>query len=229
MTKHGVRVAIAAPLLALSFAACTGEDGTQPTAPNESTETQETPSQEPTTEAAEEPTEAPTTEAAEEPSAAPEPAGENTAPGTTLKVGDTATLPMENGTKTGVVRVTVTGVDEGTQAELKSLNIKEDVSGMTPYYVKVSAEIVSGDMAGLEPTTDLDAYAGAQGLGQVIEFGEFKPCNGETFEYDAKPGATVESCSIQLAPKGASPDRVEYTEFDTPYDSTDGKPVTWNL
>lgn len=146
------------------------------------------------------------------------PAGEE------LSLGDTATVTNDDGL---VVKLTVTEIAEGTTAQLEELQLKEDPKQFAPFYVKVTGEVVSGDASSYDPATDLSGMVGEQPATQLIEFTTFEPCNGESFESDAKPGDTLESCTIQLAGKGETVDTVMYDASNTDYDAYDGQPLFW--
>lgn len=84
-----------------------------------------------------------------------QPAGDVTAPGAGLKVGDKAVLPFEYAKKKGTLAITVTAIDKGTEADMSQFG--ERAKGLTPYFIKMKVENV-GD-------TDLSrAYVQLRGL-----------------------------------------------------------------
>ena len=64
-----------------------------------------------------------------------QPAGDVTAPGTGLKVGDKAVLPFEYAKKKGTLAITVTAIDKGAEADMSRFG--ERAKGLTPYFIKM--------------------------------------------------------------------------------------------
>ena len=219
-----VKLAMPAALLAvLALSACQDDEPT-------------TGSDDPTTEAteSESPTETPTesTEATESASEGTAPAGDVTAPGTELKIGDTAVLPLTYGTEgTATVEVTVTGITEGSSADLEAAKVK-NAADFTPFYINLDLKILStGDkgFGGYTPGSDFDGLTGETKAGSLIVIGDFAPCDSEGFEYDSKAGDTAKGCVPALATKGSVVDGVPFSggPDDAGYDQFDGKPVVW--
>lgn len=223
MTRPSIRRSLTAaalvPLFALSLAACGGDDGNDESSDSETT-SEATESEE----ATEETEETETTEETEETGGTGD--AELTPAGTELSLGESATVEGEYAGKPWIITLSVDSIDEGTKAELDSLKLDEDTSKLTPYYLKVSAELVEGE-GGFDPANELDGFSGETPAGTLIEFGEFEPCNGETFELEAQPGDTLETCTTVLATKPDVVDSVQFSSSDTDYDRFDGQPVVW--
>lgn len=206
-------VGAVAPLLLLGLSACGSDDSSAdkpkptPTASNSPTAPEPSP-----------------TEEAETP-AADVPAADMTKPGSTLKVGESATIAASYAKRDLVIKLTVKEIKEGTGADLESLDL--DGSKFTPYYVKVTGQVVSGDAYGYNPASNLTGVIGERPARKLIEFGKFEPCNGESFPTGVKPGDTLESCTTQVASKGEKVDSVVFASTGTDYDRFKGKPVTW--
>ncbi|WP_285569882.1 MULTISPECIES: hypothetical protein [unclassified Streptomyces] len=122
--------------------------------------------------------------------------GDVAAPGTKLKIGDRAILPFTYGTeKKGTVAVTVTAIEKGAEADMAPFGAK--AKGMTPYYIRMKVENVSG--------TDL-SYASLRLRGKlegggptgVILIGDLPgKCDNETAPRDfTTKGASYETCSL---------------------------------
>lgn len=137
--------------------------------------------------------------------------------GTQLAIGDTAVVPAGDGSDKYVLELTVTGIDKGTAADLKSLGLDGD--SQVPYYVKLTAKVVSGNAEGGDPSEGLVALAGDTPAQQIIEFGDFKPCNLELFE-TGTVGTTLQTCDPFVAAKGDTVDSVAFT-------GGDGDPIVW--
>ncbi len=138
--------------------------------------------------------------------------------GTNLKIGDTATVAGDYAGKDYALEVTVTGIEKGTDADLKSLKL--DATSLDPFYVKVKATIVAGEAGGADPTDNLVPVAGTKPGQQIIEFGKFEPCNLESFDLEAKVGDSIETCSPFAFDKGTTPDSVAFT-------GGEGDPIFW--
>lgn len=155
-----------------------------------------------------------------------------TAPGTELSIGDTAVLPLTYGTDgTATVEVTVTGITEGTTADLEAAQVK-NADDFTPFYINLEMEILSvGEegFGGYTAGSDFDGLTGDTKAGSLIIIGDFAPCDGGGFEFDSAVGDTAKACVPALATKGSVVDGVQFSggADDAGYDQFDGKPVVW--
>lgn len=220
--KQKLALGLTATLAALALTACGSDDASNDSDSSSTSSAAESESaSEEASEVSEEETES------EEPAddaAAGGSDAELTPAGDELSLGDTATVTNDDGL---VVKLTVTEIAQGTTAQLEKLQLQEDPEQFAPFYVKVTGEVVSGDASGYDPASDLTGMVGEQPATQLIEFTAFEPCNGESFESEAKPGDTLDSCTIQLANKGETVDAVMFEASDTDYDAYDGKPLFW--
>ena len=132
-----VRTALAALALAGLVAGCSGSDsGTATPDTSSATTTSAAPSSSAASSSAEE-----TSSAAGSTTAAPSaPVGDFTPKGTTLALGEQATVPFESSDVTGAVGVTVDRIDAGTPADLEPLDLGDRAAGLTPFYVRRSEE-----------------------------------------------------------------------------------------
>ena len=222
------KLALPAALLALlALSAC--QDDEAPSGSDDPTTeatTSDTPSETPTESASE-------TESTEtDDQGAPAGGAEVTAPGTELSIGDTAVLPLTYGTDgTATVEVTVTGITEGTTADLEAAQVK-NADDFTPFYINLDMEILSVGDEGFGSYTagsDFDGLTGDTKAGSLIIIGDFAPCDDGGFEFDSAAGDTAKACVPALATKGSVVDGVQFSggADDAGYDQFDGEPVVW--
>lgn len=224
-----VKLALPAALLAvLALSACQDDEAPSSADPS-SDATSDTSSESPTD--ATESTES--TESAEstDDGGAGASAGAVTAPGTELAIGDSAILPLTYGTNgEATVEVTVTGIEEGTSADLEAAKV-DNAADYTPFYIQLELKILSknDDFGSYGPGSDFDGLTGSSKAGSLIVFGDFAPCNDTGFEYGAEVGDTATSCVPALATKGSVVDGVQFHggAEGAGYDQFDGKPITW--
>jgi hypothetical protein len=144
--------------------------------------------------------------------------------GTTLHVGDTATVPRTNGT--GTIELTVTDIVEGSSQDLATTGLK-DADQKTPYYVSYEMKVVSGDVYGMTMRHYLSAWADGQQVGELVPFDRFPTCQEVNFPVDTALGTTISSCLPYVTDKGAPPvDTVRFDNDDT-YEIGDGTAVGW--
>ena len=215
-SHKALAAAFVAPLMVFSLAACGSDDK----------DSDKDASEENTSEASESPSEEASDEASESESASDSASASSggavdadlTAAGTELKLGESAVVPGDYGGNEYALEVTVNSIDPGTDADLKSLKL--DATQFDAFYVKVTAEVVSGDADGGDPTDGLVALSGDTPARQIIEFGSFTPCNGEDFDGPSPAGTTLETCAPFAVAKGQKADSVAFTD-------TEGDPIIW--
>lgn len=215
--KRKLAIALTVGLAAVALPACGPEEGSSGAKPSE------TPS------ASEEPTDEPTEEPSESGSESEDPGDGGsdatlTPAGDELSIGDSATVKTKEG---AVVKLTITEIEEGTKAHLDQLRVDKDTSTLTPFFVHMTAEVVSGNAENYDPAMDITGLIDENPATQLIKFSAFEPCENNGFDPDVAEGDTVESCTIQIADKGSTVDGAAFTSSDTEYDKFDGQPVTW--
>jgi len=147
-----------------------------------------------------------------------------TVPGTTLSVGDTATVSRTNGT--GTIELTVTEIVQGTSEDLADTGL-EDFEKKTPYYVSFEMKVVSGDVYGMTMRHYLTAWAGDEQVSELVPFERFPLCQEVNFPMDAAVESTISSCLPFATDKGAAAvDEVVFDNDDT-YELADDTAVTW--
>ncbi|MBW4718534.1 hypothetical protein [Saccharothrix obliqua] len=148
--------------------------------------------------------------------------GDATKPGTKLKVGDRAVVPFKYGTtKTGTVAITVTAIEEGSNADLAKYGDK--AKGITPVYIRATVENVGGtDLA--NSTVSLRAL-GADGKSTgVIITGETDSCKSENAGRDfTTAGAKFETCVLQGTREGTKAGGASFDKGD----GYDKSPIVW--
>ncbi|WP_447002629.1 hypothetical protein ACRAKI_23300 [Saccharothrix isguenensis] len=150
------------------------------------------------------------------------PAGDITAPGSTLKVGERAVVPYKYGTdKEGTIALVVTAIDQGDNADLAAFG--EKAKGITPYYIRVSVENVGG--TDLAHTSVSMRAIGMDGKSTgVIISGKTAQCDSNSAGKDfTTAGATYETCVLQGAREGAGVSGATYDKGDDYLKS----PITW--
>ncbi|WP_206314690.1 hypothetical protein [Streptomyces coryli] len=152
-----------------------------------------------------------------------------TAPGTKLKVGETATVPFKVGDKKGTISITVTAIDKGTSADLKAGGAN-NADKIDAYYVKSKIENAGGTDLSFSSVSGLRVFAANGGPTGAVLSGEIPgKCESESAPDDfASKGASYESCDLSGAAKGNAIGGVEY-EGSTglepnPYED---KAITW--
>ncbi|NHA02085.1 hypothetical protein G5V59_27265 [Nocardioides sp. W3-2-3] len=141
-------------------------------------------------------------------------------------------LPLTYGTDgTATVEVTVTGIKQGTSADLAAAKVKK-AADYTPFYINLEMKILStgpNGFGGYTGGSDFDGLTGETKAGSLIVMGDFAPCDNDGFEYDAKAGDTATTCVPALATKGSVVDGVQFSggADDAGYDQFEGKPVVW--
>lgn len=219
MTRRHTGRAAAAALAALLLCACGGGAGDLRVGGND----QPAPEVESATVAPEEVTPEPT----EEPTQAE--TGELTPPGTTLRLGETATLPaVDNQGGKGVVEIAVTRIEYGDRDDLGP-----DAASYGPQAVPVYAfyEVTllegAGDLAGWSPAREmLGRQPDGSPSGLLITGGAVGPCAPAEVPDGAADGATLSGCFTALSLGGVPVTGVTYSADDDAYAPGSGS-VVW--
>lgn len=156
--------------------------------------------------------------------------GDETAPGTELAFGEPAVVPFSSGDATGTVQVTVTGITQGSPADLEPLNLGDKAKGFVPYYIMLDVKGVSGsaDLSSYSINESIEGTLPDGSEAQNISIiGTYAPCDGESFPSDFSDGATFTTCVPYLAQESSEVSGARYAPNDGPYASFDGKPVVW--
>lgn len=153
-----------------------------------------------------------------------------TKPGAALSIGDPANVPVTAGDDgAGTVQITVAAIDQGDTQDLLDAEV-ENGAEYTPFYIQAEVEIraEAGDgLSGLSVNSNLDGLIGSTTAGRLVSPGQFEPCPAKSAGPDARVGDSFETCVVALAPIGDAVDGVQFSAYDSDYDTFDGKPVVW--
>lgn len=130
---------------------------------------------------------------------------ELTEQGSTLAVGDTATVAFEPRQEVvGALDITVTSMERASFDQFVGWDITPQIKATAPYFVRAKVtnvgETTLGDSKAPVP---VPLYA-VDGENRLIESslftGSFKPCEGATFPKKFQTGDTLKACMVYLAP-----------------------------
>lgn len=134
-----------------------------------------------------------------------------TASGTVLRLGQTAIVP--NDLHSLRLAVKVTSIEKGGPDGLRDGHLKHP-ERYTPYYVRYTMRLVSGDKQEFSMDGALNAWSGNKWQPQLTAM-FFPPCAEHGLPYGPPTGTTVTSCMTFLVKDGTAPiDRVQY-DWDT--------------
>lgn len=155
-------------------------------------------------------------------SSAAAPAGDMTAPGSQLKIGDRAVVPFKYGTdKEGTIALTVTAIEQGTNADLAKFG--ERAKGIVPFYIRLSVENVSGSDLAYSSVSLRGLGADGRSTGVIIT-GETEKCQSESAKRDfTTAGAKYQTCVLQAAREGSQITAASFDKGDAYIKS----PVVW--
>ncbi|MFI0354854.1 hypothetical protein [Actinomadura sp. 9N407] len=150
---------------------------------------------------------------------------EATKPGTKLKLGQQAVVPVKSGSVTGTVGITVTKIEPGDKAVFAQ-RFKDKANGMDPYYIRYTVENKGGSDLSRSASPLLSAVGPGGGSTGAIVIGSVEGCErGRPDKAFAKVGATYETCRLQAARTGIAVSGAEYDETDGGYDDA---PIVWS-
>jgi hypothetical protein len=150
-----------------------------------------------------------------------------TPPGTELAVGESALIPIagENGeTVTGLL--SVTSVVQGSGAELVDWPDEvADPSAVTPYYVTVRFEALSGSISDhyIDIPFNVMSQSGERSDALITDDHPRCPVN---YQSTFAPGDVIETCTIEMLPVSDPMSHVSYNDFEA-YSRSDGLDVRW--
>ena len=230
--SRGTRVglsALTATVLALGVAACGSSSSGGGSTQSASSSAAAAPSTSSSAAATSSAAAATTSSAAATSSAA---GGATAAPGTSLKVGASATVPFATTLKSGKdgpsykLTVQVQSMTKGTLADFNGIQLDATEKASTPFYVKAK---ITNLGPGKINTSDNDPGIQIEGVdktGQtqqsVTFFGDFPKCDEKTAPNPMGVGSSFETCLTFLVPGGIT--KVAYTGTESYID----KPVTWS-
>ncbi|MGW2372802.1 hypothetical protein [Kitasatospora sp. NPDC001683] len=155
---------------------------------------------------------------------APDQAGPTTAAGSTLKIGEAATIPFVSGSTKGTVSLAVTSIDKGDPADLAPLKLGDKVTGMVPYYVRFKVTNTGSTDLSFASLTQMKGTLPDGGeAAEVMLIGTFDKCPHPSFPKGFTNGQSIASCVLALAPSATKVAGAEY--WGEPYSL--GKGVNW--
>lgn len=121
--------------------------------------------------------------------------------GTELKFGETATVAYEpNAERNTVLQLTVTGVTQGSIADLGSYVLDDRTKASNPFYVRVTVKNVGDGDVGQTPIP-LWAVDSTNTLIQASSFtNSFTKCPSTPLPTTFAPNATANACLVYLVP-----------------------------
>lgn len=145
-----------------------------------------------------------------------------TAQGSTLSVGDRATVAYEPKQDTvGALEIRVTELQKASFDIFVGWELTKDIRTTTPYFVKATVTNVGDtDLGG----RDVPLYI-VDGDNKLIEpsvfTGSFKPCDGATFPDKFKTDDKLKACLVYLSPHHGDLTAVSFRP------TQDFNPITW--
>ncbi len=140
-----------------------------------------------------------------------------TAAGSTLKLGQAATIAYEDASKhlKSTITVAPTKIEKGSIGDFKNVKLDADQKTATPYYAEVTVRnIGKTDLTGTDPASYIDGVDDrGQRQNEIIFFGSFERCDGSDPK-SLKPGESYDTCLTYLIPKGGSIVGMRWIFFD---------------
>jgi hypothetical protein len=150
-----------------------------------------------------------------------------TPPGTELKFGETATVPLEG---EGIAKITVSAVEKADPADLAGLkDTKYDPSKHDAYYIRYDVRIVSENGVGIQ-NVDLISDLGLRATKpeKTVDLWNVKSCHiDRTLLQAVDPGDSFVNCLPEYLPKGTPLDGARFSDPNSDYDQFEGQPVIW--
>lgn len=162
-----------------------------------------------------------------------ETSADHTPPGTQLKIGETATVPVQH-LRAGEVTLTVTGVRRGDRNDILSLPDMDPSQRSRAdrgefWYVDVTITYLSGRIGGYYVDPDVDpVVTGGKLIGSWSMGGaDFSPCPVRGLPLRPRAGESVQDCVVFQTQTGAEVVGLQWGQHQTGYDLRSGEPVTW--
>lgn len=150
-----------------------------------------------------------------------------TAPGTTLKVGQSATIEYSVGAS-GTAVITVAAFAQGNISELKNFKLDAAERSMTPWYIKYTVRNDGpSDPRGLgiDISTGVTAVdSDGESLRESLLLGSFPPCEKTLSSGTFPAGTTKQTCDVVLVAAGKTVKEARYSQVTGPYAQA---PITW--
>jgi|GEM_PF-5921272 hypothetical protein len=135
-----------------------------------------------------------------------------TEPGSKLKLGEPGVVRYESGEKKTELEVTPASITQGNIADLQKFDLKEDQKNSVPFYVAVryknvgsaslKSPVLDGNITGIDDS--------GQRIPKVILLSSLPACQSADIPEEWAAGATLQSCTAFLVPKGNTLVGVQY-------------------
>lgn len=126
---------------------------------------------------------------------------ELTEPGSTLTVGDTATVAYQlRQGKIGALDIRVTSLEKASFDLFTGWELTKQTRRSTPYFVRARVENVGDTDLGGNPVPLYIVDGENRLIESSIFTGTFGPCNGASFPKKFKPGDSMKACMVYLSP-----------------------------
>jgi len=154
-----------------------------------------------------------------------------TAAGTTLALGEPATVPVSSGPDQGVITLGTFTLAQGSDADWTALEGEGyDPAGTTPWYLKLTITVESGsDIAFDSVETNLEGVVtGQDPLYGDIALQDNTICPIATVADNFTAGQSYDSCIVFAVPSGQSVSQISFAGDESPYTTEYiDKPVVW--
>jgi hypothetical protein len=146
--------------------------------------------------------------------------------GSTLSLGDAATVAYEpRQDLVGALEITVTSMEKADFDQFVGWEITPQIKKTAPYFVRAKVTNVGDtDLGSKKGVMPVPLY-GVDDQNRLIESslfnGSFKPCEGASFPEKFKNGDTVKACMVYLAPDRAALEAVSFRP------DQDFNPIIW--
>ena len=143
--------------------------------------------------------------------------GTVTPAGSTLKIGQAATIAYDDASKhlKSTISVAPTKIEKGSIGDFKNIKLDADQKTATPYYAQITViNVGKGDLTGTDPAGYISGIDDrGQRQNEIIFFGDFDRCDGSDPK-SLKPGESYDTCLAYLMPKGGSLVGMRWIFFD---------------
>jgi len=152
-----------------------------------------------------------------------------TPPGTELKLGETATVPLEG---QGIAKFTASSIEKADPADLanvKNADPEYDPTKHDAYDIRYEVTIVSERGDGIQ-NVDLMSDIGLQASepDYAVELWNVKTCHIDRgLLQSVQPGDSFSNCLPAYLPKGTPVDGVYFSDPNSDYDQVGAEPVIW--
>ncbi len=166
----------------------------------------------------------------EDEGSSPAPTGDETPPGTTLAITDSATMPLEYAGENGIFTFSDIKAVQGTAEDWKKLGAEEETAGLSPWYVSFTVTQVGGDLK-FEYSDFGFEIDGVTDQGRELEIaivsGGEVGCESGYYKPGYALGDSYTTCAVWQTDDRAKLVQLEFRgDYDGPYYES---PVVWTV